>query len=149
MIKGVQHVNVTISNLDEAIHFFCDILGFEMIMPVNESSSEGLRNITQLPDAHIKFCLVKAPDNTEIEITQYVEPKGERIDLKVCNIGVGHIAFEVDDIMKTYQELSAKGVVFTHPPVIILGGLFKGKGACYMKGPDGITIELIAFPKKA
>ena len=50
MIKGVQHVNVTISNLDEAIHFFCDILGFEMIMPVNETSSEGLRNITQLPD---------------------------------------------------------------------------------------------------
>jgi catechol 2,3-dioxygenase-like lactoylglutathione lyase family enzyme len=40
MIKSIQHVNISVSNLDAAIYFFCDLLGLEMLVPVEETAAE-------------------------------------------------------------------------------------------------------------
>ena len=47
----------------------------------------------------------------------------------------GHLAYEVDDIYKTCQSLSEKGVVINRPP--------RDGWMAFVKSPDGISIELL------
>jgi catechol 2,3-dioxygenase-like lactoylglutathione lyase family enzyme len=143
MIKGTEHFSFTVSNLDDSLHFFCDILGLKA-SPIAEVENEDVQKIIKMPGAFLRLSIVETPDNKKIELIEYVKPKGKRIDLATCNAGVGHIAFLVDDIQKMYDDLAKKGVKFNSPPVWAVSNDGKGKwGVCYLKGPDDITLELI------
>jgi len=146
MIKGVQHFSFTVSNLQETLHFFCDLLGLEAT-PVREVKGERIEQILQIPAASLRISNVTTPDNGNLELIEYVAPEGAKIDLKTCNVGVAHLALEVDDIQKMYDDLSAKGVKFHHAPLWAGAGALKGWGISYLKGPDGITLEFMEAPK--
>ena len=97
-----------------------------------------------MPGACLRIFIVQTPDNRKIELIEYVQPKGKRIDLKICTTGGGHIAFLVGDIQKMHDDLSKKGGKFNHPPVWVAGNDGKGKwGVCYLKGPNDITLEFV------
>jgi lactoylglutathione lyase len=143
VIKSTEHFSFTVSNLNDSLHFFCDLLGLKNT-PVVELEDEDLQKIVGISGARLRLSLVQVPDNKNIELIEYVKPKGKKLDLKVCNAGVAHLAFVVDDIQKMYDDLSKKGIKFHHRPVWVPGNDGKGKWAvCYLKGPDDITVELI------
>jgi catechol 2,3-dioxygenase-like lactoylglutathione lyase family enzyme len=109
-----------------------------------EVDDEDLQKIVGIAGARLRLSLVQVPDNKNIELIEYVRPKGKKLDLKVCNAGVAHLAFVVDDIQKMYDDLSKKGVKFNNPPILVPGNDGKGRWAvCYFKGPDDIALELI------
>ncbi len=144
MIKSIDHHNFTVSNIEEALHFFCDLLGMKA-NPIHEvKDNERFQKILQMPDAWFRICTIQTPDSNLIELIEYIMPEGKKIDLKTCNVGVSHIAFEVDDIEKMYQDLTEKGVKFNHPPLWGKSVIGTGNWAvCYLKGPDNITFEFI------
>jgi len=148
MPKRVQHFGLTVSNLDEALHFFHDLLGLEAT-PIRETSGERPETILGMKGISLRLAIVKVPDGNNIELIEYLAPKGQKIDLRTCNPGVPHISFIVDDIQKMYDDLSAKGVKFVNPPY--WGGQSvagHGWGVCFLRGPDGISIELMQPPKE-
>jgi catechol 2,3-dioxygenase-like lactoylglutathione lyase family enzyme len=148
MIKYIQHFSFTVSNLDEALHFFCDLLGLEAT-PIKEAGGERAETILGIPGVSLRLSIVKVPQNNNIELIEYLTPEGSKIDLRTCNPGVAHISFVVDDIEKIYRELTARGVPFVNPPY--WGGQSVagwGWGVCFLRGPDGISIELMQAPKK-
>jgi catechol 2,3-dioxygenase-like lactoylglutathione lyase family enzyme len=59
------------------------------------------------------------------------------------NVGSAHLALLVDDIHARYERMRSVGVVFRNPPVEITQGANAGGFACYLRDPDGITIELL------
>lgn len=143
MIKAIEHFSFTVSNLEESLDFFCNKLGLEAT-PVMEVNNPDVNRIIGMPDAHLRASLVKLPGDKNIELIQYVRPEGKTLDLKTCNTGVAHIAFEVSDIDALYKKLSSQGINFVNPPVWTLGNDGKGQwGVCYLRGPDNITIEFI------
>jgi lactoylglutathione lyase len=148
MIRKVQHSSFTVSHLDEALHFFCDLLGLESLT-VLEPKGERLNKLYRLQEVSQRLAVIRTPAGDIIHLIEYISPKGTRIDPKLCNPGVAHIAFEVDDIEKMYRDLTAQGVEFNHPPY--WGGQkiedIKGWGVCFLIGPDGIPIELMQAPK--
>ena len=146
MITGIQHMSFTVSNLDDTIHFFSDILGLE-VSSIREAKGERVEKILQIDGASLQICNVITPDNGNIEFIEYLAPKGQKLDLRTCNTGVAHLGFEVDDVQKMYDDLINKGVKFNHPPVWADEGPMKGWGVCYAKGPDGITLEFMQPPK--
>jgi lactoylglutathione lyase len=149
MIKSVEHFSFTVSNLNDSLHFFCDLLGLKAT-PVQDVNNEDVQKIIGIPGAHLRISLVQVPDNLSIELIEYIKPKGIKLDLKTCNAGVGHLAFLVDDIQKMYDDLSRKGVKFRNSPVWAPGNDGRGRwGVCYLTGPDGITLELIEKKKKS
>ncbi len=148
MVNYVQHFGLTVSNLDEALHFFRDLLGLEAT-EVRETSGERPEIILGIKGASLRLAIVKVPDGNNIEVIEYLNPKGTKLDLRTCNPGVPHIAFVVDDIQKMYEDLGAKGVKFVNPPY--WGGTSvagPGWGVCFLRGPDGISIELMQPPKE-
>ena len=103
----------------------------------------GIRPNLQ-PPAEQDNLLVRLPDGKNIELIEYLTPKGATIDLATCNTGVAHIAFNVGEIQQMHEELSSKGVEFVSPPVWAPSNDGKGQWAvCYLRGPDGITLEFI------
>ena len=147
MVKSIQHFGLTVSNLDEARHFFHDLLGLEAT-EVRETSGERPEIILGIPGVSLRLCLFKLPDGNNLEVIEYLNPKGNKLDLKTCNPGVPHLAFIVEDIQKMYDELGARGVKFVNPPY--WGGesvAGPGWGVCFLRGPDGISIEFMQAPK--
>jgi catechol 2,3-dioxygenase-like lactoylglutathione lyase family enzyme len=143
MITSTEHFSFTVGNIDDALHFFRDLLGLEAT-PIAEVDDEDVRRIVGMPTARLRTSLVNIPDGNKIELIEYVQPKGERISLATCNAGVAHIAFVVDDLEKMYHDLSREGVEFVNAPVRAPGNDGKGMwDVCYFRGPDGITFELI------
>jgi len=146
MITGMQHISYTVSDIDEARSFFVDTLGLEA-NEVRDVSGERVEKIIGFDNLHMKITNIITPDNGNIELIQYVSPKGKQLDLATCNTGVAHVAFTVDDIDKVYKEWSARGVQFIHEPQWAAAGALKGWGISYFRGPDGITMEIMEAPR--
>ena len=143
MIESTEHFSFTVSSLEETLHFFCDLLGLKAT-PIIDVENEDVRKIIGMPGASLRISLVEIPDTKKIELIEYVKPKGKSIDLNTSNPGVAHIAFAVSNIDQMYEDLSKKGVKFVNPPVWAPGNDGKGRWAvCYLRGPDGITLEMI------
>ena len=143
MIKGMHHFSFTVSNLEESVHFFRDILGLKA-NPVWEMKDDPIEKIVQMPGTWLKLCNVITPDNNTIELIEYVSPKGKTIDLSTCNTGVAHLGFQVDSIQETYKELMRKGLKFEHGPIPIPSEPDEPMAVLgYFRGPDNITMEFI------
>ena len=143
MITATDHFSFSVSNMEAALDFFCGALGLEA-SPIEDVSAENVRKIVGFPDAHLRISMVNIPGGNRIELIQYVSPQGMLVDSTTCNPGAAHIALQVSDVEKMYKELSAIGIKFINPPEWGPGP--GGTGTCgiaYLKGTDGITVEII------
>jgi lactoylglutathione lyase len=55
------------------------------------------------PDADLRIAQVRIGDGGslsthDLELVQYVTPRGERGDINICNPGAAHLAFAVEDL---------------------------------------------------
>ena len=129
--------------MESALDFFCGALGLKA-SPIEEVAAENVRKIVGFPDARLRISMVSIPDGNRIELIQYLSPQGTPVDSAACNPGAAHIAIQVDDIEKMYAYMSAKGIKFINPPEWGPGPGGDGTwGISYLKGPDGITVELM------
>jgi catechol 2,3-dioxygenase-like lactoylglutathione lyase family enzyme len=143
MIKTTDHFSFSVSNMEAALDFFCGALGLQA-SPIEDVAAENVRKIVGFPDARLRISMVSIPDGNRIELIEYVSPEGKPVDSTTCNPGAAHIAFQVDDIEKMYKDLSGKGIKFINPPEWGPGPGGTGKwGVSYLKGTDGITVELM------
>lgn len=109
MITNVSLVNVFCLDQDKAKQFYVDVLGFEAATDV--SMGDGFRWVT-----------VRHPSQPELELT-LMRP-GPPLDEEAADFvrrqlekgAMGGVGLSVDDCRKTYEELSAKGVVFLQEP---------------------------------
>ena len=51
-----------------------------------------------------------------------------------------------DSVRLPYSAIAKPGVRFVNPPVAVTSGINTGAVACYLRDPDGHTIELIQPP---
>jgi hypothetical protein len=73
-----------------------------------------------------------------IEAWQYLRPEGTRIEHRMCDPGLVHLCFCVDDIWAEYRRLSELGMEFHCTPW--------GKGrmlSTYGRDCDGNVVELL------
>jgi catechol 2,3-dioxygenase-like lactoylglutathione lyase family enzyme len=153
-VAGILHTGLTVSDLDRSIAFYRDLLGLELIAQW-DSAQPYLRKVVAFPDAELRIALLRLPAREgagpghHIELLEYRVPRGVRGDARTCNPGNGHVAFTVDDLDRTYAELSARGVRFTSAPVTIDHGRNTGAKAVYLLDPDDITLELVQPPRPA
>src|SRR3990172_3065467 len=146
-ITGVDHTSYTVSNLGRSLEFYVDILGCQVLWQ-RVIENEYFREIVGFPGCVVKAAhLSVSGSEHHIELFEYVSPPGQVGDLRTNNVGVSHISFCVEDLPAAYEELSAKGVQFRSPPVLITAGANKGGWGVYLQDPDGITMELFQPPE--
>lgn len=141
MIIGVNHMSFTVSDLDQAVRFYHEVLGLE-VASVAERSPEFSEKATGVRGAHLRIAYLKSR-NGAIELIQYLAPPGEKRVGQRCDVGSSHVCFNVEDFSAMVQRLYEHRVKLVHPPLEIPAGPNKGKRMLYFEDPDGNTLEFI------
>ena len=145
IVEKVNHVGLTVGDLDAAEAFFCDMLGFRRSERVLQFG-EAVDRITGVAGARIRMSFVRHGDFV-VELMEYEEPAGRRaFDLRPCDVGHPHIALEVPDIHAAYAAVQAAGYTAVSEPQMVPYGPRRGGFNIYVRGPDRIIVELQQRP---
>jgi len=149
VVKSVETVGMTVSNMDQSVEFFSKVLGFEQVNDVEVHGAE-YEKLQGVFGARTRVVRMKLGEEV-IELTEYLAPEGRPIplDSRSHDHWFQHIAVVVSDMDKAYQQLRAHKVrhASTGPQTIPASNkTAAGIRAFYFKDPDGHNLEIIYFP---
>lgn len=101
----IKLTSIMVDNQDKALGFYTSVLGFKKKhdIPVGE-----YRWITVVSP--------EGPSDVELALEPNANPAGRAFQEAMFGQGIPIAAFEVSDIAKEFQRLTAKGVAFTRKP---------------------------------
>jgi catechol 2,3-dioxygenase-like lactoylglutathione lyase family enzyme len=139
MIESLEHVALSVADLDRSIAFYRDQLGFTLMRIVESPPSMRLGDINRLPGSAARIAHLKL-GAAMLEIFEYQEPRGRGVDSErtQADHGLIHIGLKSSDTRADYARLVALGVQFFHEPVEFRPGVW----VAYFHGPDGEVCEL-------
>jgi lactoylglutathione lyase len=124
-VKKFLHTRMRVSDMEQTIQFYADVLGLEVLE--RKVSPRG---------SHLAF--LKVPNSDElIELTSF-PPSGP---VKVQEDLI-HLAFQVESLDDAIAWLNAKGVKITDGPT----QTSSGSRFIFIDAPDGYEVELIERP---
>lgn len=145
-VIGAHHTSYTVSDLDSARIFYCDLLGFELVHARPRITNRYFRDIIGIPDAVVRDLFLRIPGTDHhLELFVYEHPPGVPQDTRPNNPGSSHIAYLVDDLRALHARLQQQQLVnieFISGPVELDEGPNQGGRALYLRDPNGILIEL-------
>jgi len=142
-ITRAHHTGFTVRSLERSIAFYRDLLGFELAFQWNPQAPY-IGELVGYPAVDLHGAILRLPGTDVcLELLEYRNVTQTPVDMHNGNIGNGHIAFNVDNLLELYAELTAKGVKSVSPPVTPTIGPNKGGKAVYLIDPDGFRVELI------
>lgn len=121
------HTMVRVSDLDESLRFYCDLLGLREISRKDVEKGRFTLVFLAAPEDEQRARLDRAP---MIELTWNWDPEeyaGGR--------NFGHLAYRVDNIYDLCEHLREHGVTINRPP--------RDGRMAFVRSPDGISIELL------
>ena len=114
------HAMVRVTDIDASLNFYCNALGLEELRRFD--SEQGRFTLV--------FLAAPGDSSAQVELTHNWDPEpydGGR--------NFGHLAYQVDDIYATCQQLMDHGVTINRPP--------RDGRMAFVRSPDGISIELL------
>lgn len=125
MILRLDHVAIVVADLDRALQFYTDLLGFIAVQR------------RELPE---RVIVALQSGDAEIDLWWYRNKSAASPTSKITDIGVKHVCFLVADVHSIYNKLRENGVIFRNPPT--RGGPLN-RLLVYFTDPDGIEWQLI------
>ena len=149
LVKSVDAVGITVSDMDRSVEFFSKALSFEKVSEVEVAGIEYER-LQGVFGARMRIARMRLGEEF-IDLTEYLTPRGRPIpvDSRSNDQWFQHIAIVVSDMDKAYQQLRAQKVQHTSTGPQRIPDWNKaaaGIKAFYFKDPDGHNLELIYFP---
>jgi catechol 2,3-dioxygenase-like lactoylglutathione lyase family enzyme len=138
-IQRMDHVGIVVDDLAAATEFFVE-LGLE---PNGDGVVEGraVDRIVGLEGVRSQIAFLETPDgHGKVELTKFLTPPSEGGEKRApANApGLRHLTFAVDDVEAVLARLQARGAE-------LVGELVRYDDSyllCYVRGPEGIIIEL-------
>ncbi len=141
MAMEYLHTMVRVHDLDESMDFYCNKLG---LVEVARKEVEAGRFTLIFLAAPGDVESAKANKAPMVELTYNWPDENGNVEEYDEGRNFGHLAYRVDDIYKTCQELMDAGVVINRPP--------RDGNMAFIRSPDNISIELLqrgdALPKQ-
>ncbi len=123
-----DHVGVAVKSVDQMLAIYNQIGTFE-IRQTEVAGQKAKIALLKAGDTSVEFL---EPTSEDSSLAKFIRERGE---------GLHHIAFEVDDIEKTTEELKAKGFRFIYEKAA--DGKFGSKvNFMHPKSTGGVLVEL-------
>jgi catechol 2,3-dioxygenase-like lactoylglutathione lyase family enzyme len=127
--KDFQHVTVSVSDVNKALAFYRDLLGFPVLGRLYYRNKVGLV---------IDF--LDAGNNTILEVFSFGVPtKPSEFIPDDLQLGMRHIGFKVKNVDAVTARLKKAGVLFTLDPLNATGGV----RIAFFQDPDGTLLEIV------
>jgi catechol 2,3-dioxygenase-like lactoylglutathione lyase family enzyme len=138
-IQRLEHVGIVVDDLAAATEFFVE-LGLVL---QGEGPVEGrwVDRVVGLEGVRADIAMLQTPDgNGRLELTKFHSPssQGDNRQAPANTPGIRHVAFAVEDIDAVVAGLRSRGAK-------LVGELERYQDSyrlCYVRGPEGIIIEL-------
>ncbi|GAB4561457.1 MAG: hypothetical protein Kow0047_08820 [Anaerolineae bacterium] len=128
--RDFQHVTITVSDVDRSLAFYRDLLGFPVLGRLYYRNPVGLV-IDFLDIGNGAILEIFSFTNAPTKPTEWIPD-----DLQV---GLRHIAFQVENVDATAARLREAGVPFVVEPMDATGGV----RIAFFTDPDGTLLEII------
>ena len=146
MLQRLFHVNICVRDMEKSVRFYQDI-GFNK---VNDFTMEdpSVGEALGLKARKLRGVFMRLGNDANapvLDLVQFIDPPTQGNPYPTLNnVGICRIAFTVDDIDKTYEELKAKRVEFVAPLKKVAGPGGATIGVVCFKDPDGTVLELLS-----
>jgi catechol 2,3-dioxygenase-like lactoylglutathione lyase family enzyme len=149
LVKGVESVGMTVSDMDRAVEFYSKVLSFEKLSDT-EVTGEQYEQLQGVFGLRMRVVRMKLGDEI-IELTEYLAPKGRPVpaDSRSNDRWFQHIAIITSDMDRAYAWLRQHKVQHASTGPQRIPDWNKGAAgirAFYFKDPDGHTLEVLQFP---
>src|SRR5690348_2444246 len=145
-VLTLDHVSITVSDLDRSLTFYRDLLGLREIER-HRLDGEGISTMAGKDGVVLQVVRLAAAQTPGIllDLQQYVAPPGSVSDAQLGDVGHSHVCFGIDDIDDACAELRARGTELVSEPVSfeLESGVLK---VVFLKDPDGNVLELVEYP---
>ncbi|CAL9343170.1 2-epi-5-epi-valiolone epimerase [Actinosynnema sp. ALI-1.44] len=152
--RAVHHVAYTVPDLDQAVRFFVDVVGAELVYrlgPVEDPDGDWMtRKLGVDPKASTNIAMLRLGPVTNLELFEYTAPDQRRELPRNSDWGGHHLAIHVDDVDAAVAYLRDQpGVTVLGEPETIEDGPIAGDRWVYFTTPWGMQLELINLPPGA
>ena len=147
MIQRFDHVTVVVRDLDRARAFF-GLLGFteDKAVVIKGPVMDAYMGVPGIEADHVTLVLPDVAPRLEVQLLRYrhpeplADPNIERLE----KVGFNHVCFAVDDIEADVARLRAHGIAMRNELMD-----FHSRKLIFVKGPEGITVELSQWEETA
>ena len=144
--RNVDHAGIVVRDLDEAVRFFVDVIGADLLFRSPPASGlEGKEEAA--PGTTVAVAFLRFGPNLNLELLHFTGPDAPEPPLGVSDNGAVHLAIRVDNVARAAEYLRAQ------PGVEIVGdvgqpstGADKGATWVYARTPFGVHLELVSRP---
>ena len=147
-VRGVEHIGLTVPDLEAAEAFLCEVLG---AVPVFDGGTiddpEVMTRVLGAPHgSSCRYRFYRLATGPNLEVFEYSPaipgaPPGNHAP------GGHHLALYVDDIAAAHDHLLRHGVEVSGPPETITEGPAAGSSWLYFRTPWGLQMELVSYPR--
>jgi catechol 2,3-dioxygenase-like lactoylglutathione lyase family enzyme len=145
-LVGMDHVGITVPDIDEAIAWFEDVMG--CVAPLTFGPFSGVGEVVDVDPAAVieQITMVRCGRSANIELFQYTAPDQRTTFPRNSDWSGHHIAFYVTDIDAAADFLEARGAQRFFGPLPVTEGPAAGQSINYFRTPFGTYVELISYP---
>ena len=142
MIKAFDHTSFTVADIEAAVAFWRDVMGFRLD-DLSSREQPWLGQVVGLPGATCRVAHLRG-HGAHLELIEYDSDwRGESVFGPANRPGAAHLAFVVDDIEATVRRITAGGGSKLGEVALCGSGPVADCLAVYMKDPGGIIVELV------
>lgn len=149
-VRRLDHVGITVPDLEEARDFFVDVLGCEYLYTLGPyRDAEGYwmhEHLNVDPRAVMKqLHFFRCGDAAVFEVFEYTAPDQSTTPPRNSDVGGHHVALYVDDLDRAVAYLRDKNVTVLGEPTVSKGPS-EGQRWVYFLAPWGMQFELVSYP---
>ena len=145
MIKSFRHAGIVVADLDRALAFWCDVLGFRVQRKMLETGP-FIDALLGMKDVEVMTAKLAGQDGNQVELLNFHSHPGlEGWQGTPSTTGLTHLAFTVGDLDSLCTRLADAGVQFFAAPQITPDG---GAKVVYARGPENLLLELVEVLEK-
>ena len=148
-LRAVEHVGLTVADLEEAVEFFVDVLGCERVFadgPIGDDAAFMRERLNVHPDASLRYCFLTCGNGPNLEIFEYDSPDQDSEPPRNSDVGGHHLCFYVDDMDDAVDYLRGRGVRLLGDVNVIVDGPAAGSRWIYFLAPWGLQLEFVSYP---
>jgi catechol 2,3-dioxygenase-like lactoylglutathione lyase family enzyme len=159
-LSHVDHVGLTVSNLDAAVRFYCDVMGGHELYRLGPFDAAEMPRVgddrdwtaahVNVADARLSIAMISIGPNLMLELFQYDRPTDRNgRPPRNCDVGGHHIAFKINNLEVAKAYLADHGCKVMDGPIVLDQGPCATTRVNYVLDPFGNQLELVEYASQA
>lgn len=148
--RNVHHVSVTVPDLDDAVEFFVEVLGGQLLYEKGPFADPDFMetNLNVHPEAEARLAMLRFGPTTNVELFEWDSPDQTERHPSNSDVGASHLAIEVEDMDAAVEYLDGvEGVDVLGSPRTNDEGPTGGLTYVYVTAPWGYQFEIVEAPE--